>query len=112
MFGIRSWGKWLKRASLCQQPKRALRRATTAETLENRVLLFTTSGSAWPTKDLITISFMPDGTDLGGGKVSNMVATLNAKFGTAAKWQNQILKGAQFWAEQTDINFAVKSDNG
>ncbi|MCX7421267.1 MAG: matrixin family metalloprotease [Planctomycetia bacterium] len=112
MFGIRTWGKWLKRASLRQQPKRALRRAITAETLESRVLLFTTSGSAWPTKDLITISFIPDGTDLGGGKTSNMVATLNTKFGSAATWQNQILKGAQFWAQQTNINFAVVSDNG
>ncbi len=81
------------------------------ETLEKRILLFATSGNAWPNKDLITISFMPDGTNLGGG-TSNLQATFNAKFGTAATWQNQILKAAQYWAQQTNINFAVVSDNG
>lgn len=81
------------------------------ERLEDRILLFATSGNAWPNKDLITISFMPDGTNMGGG-VNNLNATFNAKFGSAATWQNQVLKAAQYWAQQTNINFAVVSDNG
>ncbi len=82
-----------------------------AETLEQRVLLYATSGNAWPNSELVTISFMPDGTDL-GGVASNLQSTLTTRFGSAAAWQNQILKAAQFWAQQTNINFSVVSDNG
>lgn len=81
------------------------------ESLESRILLYATSGNAWPNSELITISFMPDGTDL-GGVTSNLQSTFNTKFGSAAAWQNQILKAAQFWAQQTNINFAVVNDNG
>lgn len=81
------------------------------ETLESRVLLYAASGNAWPNKDLITISFMPDGTNLGGA-TSNLQSNFNTKFGSAAAWQNQVLKAAQYWAQQTNINFAVVSDNG
>lgn len=98
-----------------QQQKmiRRERRATRikAESLESRILLYATSGNAWPNSELITISFMPDGTDL-GGVASDLQSTFNAKFGSAAVWQNQILKAAQYWAQQTNINFAVVSDNG
>ena len=81
------------------------------ERLEPRLLLFATSGNAWPAPSLITISFMPDGTNINGNS-SNLVSTFNTKFGSAATWQNQILKAAQQWAQQTSINFAVVSDNG
>lgn len=81
------------------------------ERLEQRLLLFATSGNAWPAPSLITISFMPDGTNINGYS-SNLVSTFNTKFGSAATWQNQILKAAQQWAQQTNINFAVVSDNG
>src|SRR5689334_11781403 len=36
------------------------------ESLESRVALYSASGNAWPHPADITISFMPDGTDLGG----------------------------------------------
>jgi hypothetical protein len=81
------------------------------EVLESRLVPYAVSGNAWPHPELITISFMPDGTNLGGIS-SNLFATFNAKFGSAAVWQNQILKAAQVWAQQTDINFAVVPDNG
>ena len=81
------------------------------EQLESRIVLYAASGNAWANPALVTISFMPDGTSI-GGQSSNMFATFNAKFGTAATWQNQILKAAQFWAQQTNLNFAVVSDNG
>jgi hypothetical protein len=59
----------------------------------------------------VTLSFVPDGTDL-GGVTSNLFSTFNARFGSAATWQNQILKAAQQWAQQTNLNFAVVSDSG
>lgn len=106
--------RWLKRFQQVT-PKRiqkVQRRATVSvERLEDRVLLYAASGNAWPNKDLITISFMPDGTNLGGG-TSNLQSTFNTKFGSAATWQNQVLKASQYWAQQTNINFAVVSDNG
>ncbi len=71
---------------------------------------YSTSGNAWPHPELITLSFEPDGTNL--GYPSNLFATFNAKFGSAATWENQILKAAQLWAQQTNINFSVISDSG
>jgi Matrixin len=81
------------------------------EALESRIVPYSTSGSLWAHPNLVTISFMPDGTNL-GGVTSNLFATFNSKFGSAAAWQAQILKAAQTWAQYTNINFAVVSDNG
>jgi predicted Zn-dependent protease len=86
------------------------------EALESRITPYSVSGNAWPAPQLITISFVPDGTVVstsGSNYVSsNLFATFNSKFGSAAAWQNQILKAAQVWAQQTNINFAVVSDDG
>jgi len=105
--------KWLK--SWVHRPRHSSPRSRarlTLERLETRVVPYTTSGGAWPNPHLVTISFVPDGTDQGGVS-SNLFATLNAHRGwTTATWQNQILKAAQVWAQQTNINFAVVSDNG
>jgi hypothetical protein len=81
------------------------------EPLESRVVLYTATGNLWPNPQLITISFMPDGTNISGYS-NNLNATLNARFGSAAAWQNLFLKAAQSWAVQTNINFAVVPDNG
>src|SRR5437667_7344975 len=89
-----------------------LRARLTLEMLETRLVPYSVSGGAWTNPHLITISFVPDGTDQGGVS-SNLFASLNAHPGwTTATWQNQILKAAQVWAQQTNINFAVVSDNG
>jgi hypothetical protein len=86
------------------------------EALESRITPYSVSGNAWPAPQLITISFVPDGTIVstsGSNYVySNLFATFNSKFGSAAKWENQILKAAQVWAQQTNINFAVVPDDG
>jgi hypothetical protein len=86
------------------------------EHLEERVVPYSVSGDAWAHPELITISFMPDGTPMssqaGSNLTSNLFSTFNAKFGSTAAWQNQILKAAQTWAQQTNINFAVVTDNG
>ncbi|HMC89754.1 MAG TPA: matrixin family metalloprotease, partial [Gemmataceae bacterium] len=82
------------------------------EALESRIVPYSLSGDAWPVPKLITLSFVPDGTDLGGVS-SNLFAVFNAHRGwTTSTWENQILKAAQQWAAQTNINFAVISDNG
>lgn len=112
MFAANRWLKCFQKVTPKRLQKAPRREPISVERLEDRVLLYATSGNAWPNKDLITISFMPDGTELGGNKTSDMFATLNAKFGTAATWQNQILKAAQYWAQQTNINFALVTDNG
>ncbi len=87
-----------------------------AERLETRVVPYSVSGNAWPSPQLITISFVPDGTlmtTLNNVNVySNLFAALNAKFGSPATWQHEILQAAQLWAQQANINFTVVSDNG
>jgi len=60
--------------------------------------------------NLITISFMPDGTSL-GGVASNLQATLNARFPTAS-WEAQILDAAAVWEKVANVNFSLVSDNG
>src|SRR5262249_30558370 len=43
---------------------------------------------------------------------SNLFSKLNARFGSTATWQREILRAAQSWAEQTNLNFDVVADNG
>ena len=80
------------------------------EQLEDRVVLYAASGNAWPHPELITISFVPDGTNL-GGVYSNLNSAFNSNPNLAG-WQTEILRAAQVWAEATNINFLVVSDNG
>src|SRR5262249_53558444 len=91
--------------SLSRRRTRSTRKRRAVEHLETRMLFYAVSGDQWSHPELITISFMPDGTNL-GGSTSNLFSAFNAKFGSTAAWQNQILKAAQFWAQQTNINFA------
>src|SRR5579871_3182052 len=81
------------------------------EGLESRLVPYTTSGNMWPNPQLVTISFMPDGTSLGTA-TSNLFSTFNAKFGSAEAWENVILKAAQVWAQQTNLDLAVVPDSG
>src|SRR5208282_4682814 len=103
--------------------KRQRRRSTqnlrvrpTVEALETRIVPYTNTGTAWPNPQLITISFVPDGTVIGsnssGPITSNLFATLDAKFGSAARWENVILSAAQAWAQETNINFSVVAETG
>ncbi|HEX3315458.1 MAG TPA: matrixin family metalloprotease [Gemmataceae bacterium] len=81
------------------------------EGLEDRVVPYAASGNFWPNSQLVTISFVPDGTNLGGVS-SDLFAEFNARFGAPATWENVVLKAAQVWAQQTNLNFAVVSDSG
>jgi hypothetical protein len=86
------------------------------ESLEVRIVPYALSGGAWPQPQLITISFVPDGTIVGttntGYAYSNLFAKMNAKFGSPSVWETQILKAAQSWAAQTNINFDIVADSG
>jgi hypothetical protein len=86
------------------------------ELLETRVVPYATTGNAWPAPQLVTLSFVPDGTILGTNGSSylssNLFSTWNAHFGSTSVWQNQILKAAQAWGAATNINFTVVADNG
>jgi hypothetical protein len=84
--------------------------------LESRITPYVTSGGAWPQPQRVTISFVPDGTVLGyDGFGNTLTSTLqhdfNASWSTST-WENQILKAAQVWAQQTNVNFSVVSDDG
>jgi len=106
---MRYLSKWVRRPTSLspRTPRTTLR----FEELESRLVPYTVSGNMWPSPQLITISFMRDGTNL-GGVTSNLFSTFNGKFGSASTWQNQILKAAQVWAQQTNINFSVIADSG
>src|SRR5262249_34397808 len=87
------------------------------EELESRLVPYAATSNAWPNPGLITISFVPDSTIVGSNSngyiYSNLFSTLNGHSGwTTSTWQTQILKAAQVWAQVTNINFAVVSDNG
>ncbi len=86
------------------------------EALESRIVPYAVSANAWPHPELISISFVPDGTIVGtnstGYITSNLFAKMNARFGTPAVWETEILRAAQSWAAQTNINFTVVPDNG
>ena len=80
------------------------------EGLEPRLLLYAANGGVWPHPELVTVSFMPDGTDI-GGMPSSLFSSMNARFATAT-WQKEMLKGAQSYAANANINFSVASDDG
>ena len=80
------------------------------EVLEDRFLLYATTGNQWAKPILITYSIMPDGTSL-GGVPSNLQATLNAHFATAS-WQTQIADAAAVWEKVANVNFSLVTDSG
>jgi hypothetical protein len=80
------------------------------EGLEDRMLLYATSGGSWVFPSRITYSFAPDGTSVGGVS-SNLFATLNAVAPTAT-WQATFEKAAALWSSYANINLALVSDSG
>ena len=77
--------------------KRKHRSRPQLESLESRTVLYSTTGNLWPNPGLITISIMPDGTNL-GGPTSNLNAVFNSKPALnqpGNTWQTIILRAAQ-----------------
>jgi hypothetical protein len=108
------------------QPPFAWKASVRVENLEARIVPYSLSGNAWLpytqngttynlNPQLVSISFMPDGTVESSGSngtiTSNLFATFNARW-SPATWQHEILAAAQLWAQQANINFTVVSDNG
>ena len=81
------------------------------EGLEDRLLLFATSGDSWVNPSRITYSFVPDGTSV-GGTPTNMYSALSALGITAAQYQLQVEKAAAVWEAVANINLALVPDNG
>ena len=95
-------------AARLRKPDRDRRPAV--EPLEGRVLLYSAPGNRFQEAAAITLSTVPDGTNL-GGVTSNLAATLDARFG-AGNWQSAILDAAAWWESQANLNIVVATDNG
>jgi hypothetical protein len=79
------------------------------ERLEDRCTP-STSGITWPDGAHLTLSFVPDGTQVAGNP-SSLFSTFNAIAPTDA-WESEILRAFQTWASQTNINVGVVADGG
>lgn len=109
MFSIR---RMLAQRSVTRSIGRSPRKVQPClESLESRLVLYNATGNMWPNPQLITISFMPDGTNLGGVS-SNLFATFNSNPKLEGVWQDIILRAAQTWAQQTNVNFSLVPDDG
>src|SRR5437899_2622888 len=88
----------------------ASRRPVGLEILETRLVPYSVTGNAWANPQLITISFVPDGTAVSTSGTSlvtsNLFSAFNGNSRLTSQWQTQILKAAQAWSAQTNINFA------
>lgn len=100
----------LKRSRNRVRPLYARAAQPVLEGLEGRVLLYSATGDVWPNPSLVTYSFMPDGTNVGGVS-SNLFATLNAYYPTAT-WENIFAKAAASWEEEANVNLSPVSDDG
>jgi hypothetical protein len=79
------------------------------EALEDR-LVPVNWGNPWPSPEQLTLSFVPDGTSI-GGQPSNLFQTMNQQFPSGG-WQREILRAFQTWADVADINLHVVPDGG
>lgn len=79
------------------------------EALEDRCAP-ATWGNAWPDGAHLTLSFAPDGTQV-GSYTSNLYQTFDAIAPTKI-WQAEILRAFQTWAAQANLNIAVVADQG
>src|SRR5713226_7033277 len=84
-------------------------RRLTLEVLEDRTTP-AVFGVPWSDPSHLTLSFVPDGTRI-GGQTSSLFATLDAQEPSAA-WQAIILRALQTWAINTNLNIGVVPDNG
>jgi hypothetical protein len=79
------------------------------EPLEDRCTPATFS-NPWPDARDMTLSFMPDGTQVGSSTSS--LFSLLGHTGPTAAWEKQILRAVQTWAAQAEINVGLVADNG
>ncbi|HMF17532.1 MAG TPA: putative Ig domain-containing protein [Gemmataceae bacterium] len=77
------------------------------ESLEDRCTP-ATFGNPWPDPGHLTLSFVPDGTQV-GNTTSNLFQKLNTVAPTKT-WQMEILRAFQTWAAAANVNIAVVPD--
>lgn len=72
-----------------------------------------TWGNPWPDAAHLTLSFVPDGTQVGNHQ-SNLTQALNSQLKTSnvAAWEQTILRAFQTWAVNANINVSVVPDGG
>ena len=87
-------------------PPRTLSRKLSVEQLEDR--LTPTWGIPWPSPTTLTLSFVPDGTNV-SGTPSNLFALLGPN---TSVWETEILQAYQTWAIESNINIGLVSDDG
>jgi hypothetical protein len=82
------------------------------EHLEDRCVP-ATWGNPWPDAANMTLSFVPDGTQVGDHQ-SRLFQTLNSQLGTSNPhaWEETILRAFQTWASYANINVSVVPDGG
>ena len=105
-------GSWLFRRGHSNRrisPFRKSKSRLTLEPLEGREVP-AVFGFAWPSPAHLTISFVPDGTQI-AGNASDLSSKLNAEM-PSATWQAQILKAFQTWAVHANIDIGVVPDDG
>ncbi len=98
-----AWHRRNRRSSL----KSPAALVSTAERLEDRQLL-AAFGNAWADPRSISISFPAENTPIGSAK-NNIRTTLDA-VAPRIEWQTAILRAAQTWAENANINIGLVPD--
>jgi hypothetical protein len=84
-------------------------RRLTLELLEDRTAP-AVFGVPWPDPTHLTLSFAPDGTQI-GGQTSSLFASLDAHEPTAA-WQADVARAVQTWAVNTKLSVGIVPDAG
>src|SRR5262249_23272763 len=79
------------------------------ELLEDRTVP-ATFGIPWPNPGHLTLSFAPDGTQV-GNQQSQLFRLLDA-VGPTQTWQATILRAFQAWASSTNVNLSLVGDSG
>src|SRR5947208_1846465 len=69
-----------------------------------------TSGITWPDGSHLTLSFVPDGTQV-ASYTSSLFRTLNTVAPTDV-WQREIVRAFQSWAANANINVGMVTDGG
>src|SRR4051812_11473234 len=91
--------------------RRATLRRPVVEGLEDRILLYATTGGHWQHPALVTYSFAPDGTSIGG--ISSALYSDMASNGISqATWQQQFQKAAAVWEAVANVNLDEVADDG
>jgi hypothetical protein len=87
----------------------ASRRTLIVERLEDRCVP-ATWGNPWPDAPHLTLSFAPDGTQV-GDRTSVLFQSLNP-YSSSSAWQLAILRAFQTWAVNANVNVSAVPDGG